>query len=435
MASVSQNKKTGLYRVLFISPDDGKRRPIRLGRHATKRWAEEVRCHVEHLVSAAFTHKAPPDETSRWVAALPPALRKRLAAVALIDGPGPEQAARLTLKPFLDGYMATRTDLKESTRVALGQTVGYLVGHFGADKPLREIRPGDADEWRLFLAGKGLSEATIRRRCGVAKQFFKAAVRKGFLPSNPFADLKAANLANPAREFFITRAMAQKVLDACPDAEWRLIFALSRYGGLRCPSEHLRLTWGDIHWAEGRMTVHSPKTEHHPGQESREVPLFPELLPYLREAFEQAEPGTEPVITRYRLPNQNLSMQLRRILRRAGLTPWPKLYQNLRSTRQTELSDRFPLHVVCAWIGNSQPVAMKHYLQVTDDHFRQAAAEVAQKAAQTPAAGPCLTRTAEQGQEDETALVASGQRQAEGDNDISTNMVGATGLEPVTSWV
>jgi len=31
-----------------------------------------------------------------------------------------------------------------------------------------------------------------------------------------------------------------------------------------------------------------------------------------------------------------------------------------------------PLHVVCAWIGNSQPVAMKHYLQVTDDHFRQA---------------------------------------------------------------
>ncbi len=28
--------------------------------------------------------------------------------------------------------------------------------------------------------------------------------------------------------------------------QWRLIFALSRYGGLRCPSEHLALRWGHI---------------------------------------------------------------------------------------------------------------------------------------------------------------------------------------------
>ena len=27
---------------------------------------------------------------------------------------------------------------------------------------------------------------------------------------------------------------------------------------------------------------------------------------------------------------------------------------------------------VCAWLGNTPKVAEKHYLQVTDDHFRQA---------------------------------------------------------------
>jgi len=27
----------------------------------------------------------------------------------------------------------------------------------------------------------------------------------------------------------------------------------------------------------------------------------------------------------------------------------------------------------CAWIGNSRPVAAKHYLQVTDAHFAKAA--------------------------------------------------------------
>ncbi len=30
------------------------------------------------------------------------------------------------------------------------------------------------------------------------------------------------------------------------------------------------------------------------------------------------------------------------------------------------------MHVVCHWIGNTQAIATKHYLQVTDDHFAKA---------------------------------------------------------------
>ena len=69
--------------------------------------------------------------------------------------------------------------------------------------------------------------------------------------------------------------------------------------------------------------VYSPKTEHHDGGESRLVPIFPELLPYLREAFERAEPGSEYVITRYRHKNANPRTQFERIIRRAGAEPWP----------------------------------------------------------------------------------------------------------------
>lgn len=32
----------------------------------------------------------------------------------------------------------------------------------------------------------------------------------------------------------------------------------------------------------------------------------------------------------------------------------------------------YPAHVVCGWIGNSEAVARKHYLQVTDAHFEKA---------------------------------------------------------------
>jgi len=59
----------------------------------------------------------------------------------------------------------------------------------------------------------------------------------------------------------------------------------------------------------------------------------------------------------------------------AGLEQWLKLWQNLRSTRKTELCASFPIHVVCEWIGNSEAVAKQHYLQVTEDHMARAAVQ------------------------------------------------------------
>ncbi len=61
-------------------------------------------------------------------------------------------------------------------------------------------------------------------------------------------------------------------------------------------------------------------------------PLLPELHPHLEQAFDEAEPGTEFVISRYRDANSKLRTQLCRILNLAGLRPWPKLFQDLRST-------------------------------------------------------------------------------------------------------
>ena len=373
MASVTHDKKTGRRTIQFVGAD-GKRRSIRLGK-VNKRQAEAVKVKVEDLAASAITNHPAGDETSRWVATLDDELRDKLAAVGLL-----EPTARVTLKAFIDDYIQGRTDIKVRTRLVMQHTRRNMVDFFGPGKPIRDITPGDADDWRLHLLRQGLADNTARRRCGIAKQFFKAAVRKRLIIENPFLDLPASVLANNARFHFISREDAQKVLDACPDAQWRLLFALSRYGGLRCPSELLGLRWVDVDWARNRVTVRSPKTEHHHGHESRQVPLFPELLPYLQEAFDQAKPGAEFIITRYRDSNSNLRTQLNRIIQKAGLTPWPKLFQNLRSTRETELAESFPMHVVCSWIGNSQPVAAKHYLQVTDEHFTQAVQNPVQQA-------------------------------------------------------
>ena len=155
-------------------------------------------------------------------------------------------------------------------------------------------------------------------------------------------------------------------------------------------SEVLAICWDDVDWEGQRIQVKASKTEHHVGKGYRFVPIFPELREYLEaaldELLEDFDPKAErlseqPLITRYRDTNSNLRTQLKRIIAKAGLQPWPKLFQNLRSTRQTELEAEFPLHVVCCWLGNSEKVARRHYLQVTDEHFAKA---VGKKALQNP---------------------------------------------------
>ena len=364
MASIAHDLNN-LKRIQFVGPD-GNRKAVRLGKASMKQ-AEAFKVKVEQLVSAKITGVMD-DETARWIAGLDGVMHGRLAAAGLVA-----ERQSLLLGAFLDGYVKDRCDVKGATRIVYGHTQRNLIEFFGADKALREVTEGDAEKWRLFLIGQKLSESTVRRRCGIAKQFFRIAVKSKLILSNPFAELKAGGLANAKRNYFVTRQEAEKVLEACPDAQWRLLFALSRYGGLRCPSEHLALKWSDVDWERNRILVHSPKTEHHPGGESRWMPLFPELRPYLEAVFDQAEPGTVHVITRYRDSNANLRTHLLRIIKRAGLKPWPKLFQNLRATRETELAERWPEHVACAWIGNSRMVARKHYLQLTEEHFGQAA--------------------------------------------------------------
>lgn len=61
-----------------------------------------------------------------------------------------------------------------------------------------------------------------------------------------------------------------------------------------------------------------------------------------------------------------------KIINRAGLKPWERLFHNLRATRQTELAKTYPAHVVCGWMGNSEAVAGEHYLHTTDADFPKA---------------------------------------------------------------
>ena|GEM_PF-5841623 len=157
----------------------------------------------------------------------------------------------------------------------------------------------------------------------------------------------------------------------------RLVVALARFGGLRCPSEVALLRWSDILWDEKRFVVTSPKTARY-GKGSRTVPIFPRLQPFLDEAFEMAREGDKWVIPMLDgNTSKNIGTRFKKIIRRAGVEGWPKPFQNLRASLQTELEDapQLATHVVCSWLENSPRVAQNHYLTVTEEHFQFAVSD------------------------------------------------------------
>jgi len=370
------------WRVRFYD-GNGKRQQISVA-GVTKRQAETIARHCGVLNASRIANDGDIDrQTALWLKGIGQALHDKLAAAGLV-----EARSNTALGPFLRQYMKSRTDVTDATQKKFQSAVNHLLAFFGEHRGLRSITEAEADAFRVYMVRAGLADNSVRRYIGLCKQFFRAALRAKLVDSDPFCDQVAAVRGNPAKFHYVNREDAAKILAACPDMQWKMIFALCRFGGLRCPSEVLALQWEDINWQNGRFAVHSSKTEHH-GKGLRFVPLYPELAAVLSEGFEYAlaaadstaeatkpQTVTGPVITRYRDATQNLRTTFRKIVIRAGLQPWPKLLQNLRSTRETELAaeDGYPLHLVCAWQGNSEAVAAKHYLQVRDEDYRRAAA-------------------------------------------------------------
>lgn len=290
MANIN-SRPSGSRSIQFALPGQP-RRTIGLGK-VSLRIAEAWQTKIETLIACHVGGLAIDGPTAEWLARLDAKTRGRLAAYGLItpEGSGTTKDGG-TLGEFLHRYIVGRTDVKPRTKLNLKAARKELVAYFGPGKPLDAITKGDADAFRIHLRTgreKPLGEQTTRGICKKAKQFFQAALDLKLIAENPFAKMKACrSQGNPERFYFVSRDEAAKVLAACLTNEWRLIFALSRFGGVRCPSETLRITWGDVDLDAGRMTVASPKTEHHEGHASRSVPIFPELRPVHRNRVQRS---------------------------------------------------------------------------------------------------------------------------------------------------
>lgn len=181
------------------------------------------------------------------------------------------------------------------------------------------------------------------------------------------------------------------------------------------------------------MTMHPSRSgERGTSELGRDsVPNDVPEVPYLEAAIDAADGGAEYVISLHRPTESNLRTQLHWIIKAAGLKPRPKLFHNLRASREIELAAEYPIHVVCAWIGNSTLVASRHYLQVRDEDFSRAANPM-QNPMQNMHANDCTRLIAKEHCIGSAAEKPGKLRKS---NFSSELRVDVTGLEPVTSSV
>jgi len=354
-------------RAIQFTDPQGDRRTIHLGKVGLEA-AREFKRKVEKLLAWSITNDAPDAQTSAWLAGLADPMYAKLAKVGLAAPREPKSSAP-GLGAWLDKFLAERVDLKPSSRKNVTRTADLLKEHFGESVPIDAITLDAAKEWRSWLASRKLAEATIRLHCRNAKAVINEAVERELIERNPFRKLVSTAIAAD-RDRYVAPDEADRILEACPNVQWRTLFGLARFAGLRVPSETHVLTWADVDWQRCRLTARSPKTERYEGRERRVVPIVPKLAEVLREAFEAADEGQQHIIT---LSRNNLRRNLHVVLERLGIKPWLDAFQTLRRSCETEWSQTFPQHAVSHWLGHSENVSRKHYLLVPDDLYVRAA--------------------------------------------------------------
>jgi len=299
-----------------------------------------------------------------------------VASVGLI-----EAEKRLTVGQFLAAWLKARKEsgYAAASLVAWGQITSELTELFG-DRPLISLTHADGETYQLAMRSRGARETTIAKRLISARSMLEDALRLGHISANPFRHVRQRPGDPSERRAYVSVADTVRVIEACPNVWMRLLLALARFGGLRTPSEPFSLKWEGVNWERNRLVIISPK-----GKASRKgtrvIPIFPLLRPHLEAAWEAAPEGAEYVfLDDYRRRAQgergwvncNVRTALERIVIRAGLKPWPRLWHSLRASCESGLAQHFPLAVVTKWLGNTPSIAMRHYVDVTEEAFQKA---------------------------------------------------------------
>lgn len=272
-----------------------------------------------------------------------------------------------SLEEHIDRYRTGIKHLALGTQALHRTTSHYLIRYFLKGRLIDTITKPDATDWRNWLAGKGIAEATVCCHVRNAKTMFNLAVEEETLQKNPFGHL-VGTAPEPDKEWReLNEEDIDKLIAAAISPAWKALIGLCAYAGLR-RGEALRIEWTDVKWDLNRLIVRNHTGAVSSKNKRREVLLDKKLTGILLDVFDKWT-GTDRVVNLSPTVHTVADRIMTRTIIRAGLTPWDSPFHTLRKFRDTTWKQVYPEYVVDAWLGHSMEVSRRHYLKVPESIY------------------------------------------------------------------
>lgn len=167
---------------------DSERKFLRLGK-ISKTDRDAIQMFVRRIIKARELGVPYDPATTAWLAGISPKLAGKLVKVGVLP---PEEGETRFLGPLIKKYIAGRTDIKPRSVVIYKDAERNLIEHFGEDRLLSSITKADASAFhRWLLHDKNLAKATVAKRIGTTKMFFRHAIDSRLVTENPFRNIKS----------------------------------------------------------------------------------------------------------------------------------------------------------------------------------------------------------------------------------------------------
>jgi len=235
---------------------------------------------------------------------------------------------------------------------------------------LHEITPATLQGVKEFLLNKGLGKHNINRLMQALKAMMKLSEKWQLMPKQDWTVISKLKTSK-GRVVFHTTEEVEKLLEACPSFDWKLVVLLGADAGLR-RGEIANLRWNDVEFRHNQLYVAPDKTEHY-----RYVPMTPEL----REALEKAKNGarSEFVVNvgKRRTSKYFLTAFYRKIAKKAQVSSF---LHKLRHTFASQLvQNGVDLYTVSKLLGHSSIKMTEIYAHLAPDTLQRAVINIPAK--------------------------------------------------------
>jgi len=191
------------------------------------------------------------------------------------------------------------------------------------------------------------------------KAAFEMARKWGYIPSNPFQDVKQIKIKSNNLPKFLTKDQVKKLLDIIPDGNYKDLIQVYLYTGSR-RNEALNLTWDDIDLEKGKIFIKETKSG-----ESRIVPINSELSKILK-SMDNGNPKL------FNFSKWHVTHKFKKYLKKSGIKGWESF--NVHTLRHTFASHLImsgtDIYTVSKLLGHSSVAVTQMYAHLAPDYLR-----------------------------------------------------------------